>query len=474
VRALAAVGVVSLGALGLLADSGPAQRATFPGQNGLIAYTLSQLYVVNADGTGKRAVTVSTPQRPVRAFQPAFAPDGIRIVFGNSVGTSAGGGLWIINSDGTGGARIPNTQQNDTWPTFSPDGRQVGFVRHDGRFNSLWVINVDGTGLRQVTTGITVEDPEWSPDGTRFAFSGGPASDLYVVNQDGTGLTNLTAAEFSNAAYPSWSPDGSRIAYSGFRQLRTIAPTGGASTVVVSGLSELWEPAWSPDGTQLALAYDPGTNPNVQEEIYVVNADGSNLHAINADSETTVTWGKLAAVPPPVAGVSVNVAPVSGTVRVRVRGTNRFVSLARLRNVPVGSELDVTRGRVRLVSAAGAGRTQSGVFYQGRGIVQQPRARTPVTTLVVSGPLACPRRRPANVDAAAPPRRRLWGNANGRFTTKGRYASAAVRGTIWLTEDRCDGTLIRVTRGTVTVRDLVARRTVTVRAGRSYLARAPR
>jgi hypothetical protein len=166
---------------------------------------------------------------------------------------------------------------------------------------------------------------------------------------------------------------------------------------------------------------------------------------------------------------------VSGTVRVRLRGTNRFVSLARLRNVPVGSELDVTRGRVRLVSAAGAGRTQSGVFYQGRGIVRQARARVPVTTLVLSGPLACPRRRPSNVDATAPPRRRLWGNATGgRYSTKGRYASAAVRGTIWLTEDRCDGTLIRVTRGTVTVRDLVARRTVTVRAGRSYLARARR
>jgi hypothetical protein len=179
-------------------------------------------------------------------------------------------------------------------------------------------------------------------------------------------------------------------------------------------------------------------------------------------------------VPPPVVGVSVNVAPVSGTVRVRLRGTNRFVSLARLRNVPVGSELDVTRGRVRLVSAAGAGRTQSGVFYQGRGIVRQTRARAPVTTLLVSGPLACPRRKPSNTTATAPPRRRLWGNATGRFTTKGRYASAAVRGTIWLTEDRCDGTLIRVTRGTVTVRDLVTRRTITVPAGRSYLARARR
>ena len=69
---------------------------------------------------------------------------------------------------------------------------------------------------------------------------------------------------------------------------------------------------------------------------------------------------------------------------------------------------------------------------------------------------------------------RLWGNGKGRFRTTGRHSAATVRGTIWLTEERCDGTLTRVTRGSVTVRDTTARRTVVVRAGRSYLARAQR
>ena len=48
-----------------------------------------------------------------------------------------------------------------------------------------------------------------------------------------------------------------------------------------------------------------------------------------------------------------------------------------------------------------------------------------------------------------------------------------MRGTIWETIDRCDGTLTKVTRGSVTVRDLRKRRNVIVRAGKSYLARAP-
>jgi hypothetical protein len=46
-----------------------------------------------------------------------------------------------------------------------------------------------------------------------------------------------------------------------------------------------------------------------------------------------------------------------------------------------------------------------------------------------------------------------------------------VRGTRWLTEDRCDGTLTRVKRGKVAVRDIAKRKTVVVRAGRKYIAR---
>ena len=91
--------------------------------------------------------------------------------------------------------------------------------------------------------------------------------------------------------------------------------------------------------------------------------------------------------PPPVAGRTVNVAVVSGTVRVRLRGTNRFVDLRRLRQVPTGSELDTLRGRVRLTSAAARG-TQTGLFYNGRFVVTQRRTGARLTDLRLSGPLA--------------------------------------------------------------------------------------
>jgi hypothetical protein len=69
--------------------------------------------------------------------------------------------------------------------------------------------------------------------------------------------------------------------------------------------------------------------------------------------------------------------------------------------------------------------------------------------------------------------RKLWTNAHGSFGTKGRYVAATVRGTEWLTEDLCEGSLVRVTRDRVEVTDLVHHRRIVVRAGRKYLAKAP-
>jgi hypothetical protein len=68
--------------------------------------------------------------------------------------------------------------------------------------------------------------------------------------------------------------------------------------------------------------------------------------------------------------------------------------------------------------------------------------------------------------------RKLWANAHGTFSTKGNYAVGAVQGTEWLTEDRCDGTVIKVTRDKVRVTDLVHHRSFSVRAGHSALVRA--
>ena len=62
------------------------------------------------------------------------------------------------------------------------------------------------------------------------------------------------------------------------------------------------------------------------------------------------------------------------------------------------------------------------------------------------------------------------GRGKGRFRTIGGHAIAASTGTDWSMTERCDGTLVRVFEGTVSVLDTNTRRTIALRAGRSYLA----
>ena len=195
-----------------------------------------------------------------------------------------------------------------------------------------------------------------------------------------------------------------------------------------------------------------------------------------------------AAVAPPVLAKTVNVAPASGTVLVSVPSRSafasvsvpgikgrRFVPLTGARQLPVGSILDTRKGSLNLTAASSkAGEVFSGKFSA--GVFQALQSRSGLTSLPLKGSSfrSC-RARAGRASAALSRRviRRLRGNASGRYRTSGRYSAATVRGTIWQTIDRCDGTLTKVTRGTVVVRDFRKRRNITVRAGKSYLARAP-
>jgi hypothetical protein len=138
----------------------------------------------------------------------------------------------------------------------------------------------------------------------------------------------------------------------------------------------------------------------------------------------------------------------------------------------MGSTIDARRGRVELTTVRDRrrNRLQEGRFYGGVFKVRQRASDRFITELVLNQRLApCPRRRAASASRAA--RRRLWGDGKGRFRSRGRYSSAAVRGTRWLVEDSCKGTLTRVSRGVVAVRDFVRDRTIVLRRGERYLAR---
>ncbi len=165
----------------------------------------------------------------------------------------------------------------------------------------------------------------------------------------------------------------------------------------------------------------------------------------------------------------VNVLPVSGTVKIKRKGSNRFVDLKAGEQIPNGSSVDARNGRVTIVAAQSGTKVERADFYDGLFTVTQSRR---LTTLALTEQLDCSRK--ARAAQKKPKSRKLWGDGKGKFRTKGRYAAATVRGTRWLTRDTCTTTKVTVRQGSVSVRDAVRKRTVIVRKGKSYTARARR
>ena len=142
--------------------------------------------------------------------------------------------------------------------------------------------------------------------------------------------------------------------------------------------------------------------------------------------------------------------------------------------------------RLKLIGASGRlGKRQTGIF--GGAIFKATQARSGLhkglsTLSLLEGDFpGAPSYASCNVHLAADAHtarlsrgvlQSFHASAHGRYRTRGRYSAATVRGTIWDTIDRCDGTLTKVHRGTVQVTDFARRKTIIIHAGHSYLAKA--
>jgi len=155
--------------------------------------------------------------------------------------------------------------------------------------------------------------------------------------------------------------------------------------------------------------------------------------------------------------------------------------------IPYGSVIDVTKGRLLLKTDLGTVLVYGGVFILLRGtevvrttsaVVQKPKPKTKRRAVIemrlTRGDFkVCGKRSTSAAGQKKKPKvvRKLWANGKGRFRTRGRYSSATVRGTFWLTEDRCDGTRTLVRQGRIEVLDFVTKKKILLRAGKSYLAK---
>ena len=282
------------------------------------------LYVMNADGSGQRWLTLTLTSWGTSAW----SPDGRRIAFGSD--RDGNGEVYVMNADGSGQRNLtrkpeprlrsclvprwaedrlpeqPRRQLRDLRherrrePAAEPHPqpgkrerlcvvarrakdrlherarRQLGGLRHDRRRERAAEADArQRVGVR----------PVWSPDGRKIAFMSqrDGNSEVYVMNADGSGQRNLTRSPRYEGG-PAWSPDGRKIAFaSGSRSCRAGEGCAGNTDVYVmnadgSGQRRLtraprddFVPAWSPDGRKIAFVSKRDGNP----EIYVMNTDGS-------------------------------------------------------------------------------------------------------------------------------------------------------------------------------------------------------
>jgi Tol biopolymer transport system component len=218
------------------------------------------LYIVNADGSEARLT------RPgLFIYGASFSPDGSMVAYGTDDGIS------VIEAEGGGTARLvaasdPSTM---TWlqdPVWSPDGSRIAFVAYGElrRDYAISVVNADGTGWGELIDlrGHGVAGLAWSPDGSQLFFSN--LRGIYAVGEDGSGLRMVTRSRSS----PPLPPEGSRTAF------------------VISWL------ALSPDGSRVAFVEHAefGPPPYDHYPLSVVNDDGTGRRQL-IDLGASNPWG---------------------------------------------------------------------------------------------------------------------------------------------------------------------------------------
>ena len=434
------------------------------------------LYVTSRDGRVLQfnvdaAGTPGAKAAPAVALPRGVSPIGIAVVPNGSaayVSTQAGRPgrrlfAFAIGSDGALGPGTPPSLAVAA-PTLwylsaTPDGRSLFVAGGDGHlFNigpgaSVAPKTPPAVDLRYAV-GVVVS-PNQAPV-ARFVITSAPATAGLPIQFDASGASD---------------PDGTIVRYDWDFGDGTVLPNGGPTPTHV----------YRTPGTYLARL-TVTDNEGASTGTVFTGATPLESGGPGAESTLSIQVTPAPAPPPPAPaqaprpdlGESLLAETVSGRIRVRPRGADRFVPLSTLRELPVGSTIDARRGRVEVTTVRGARRRntlQSGIFRSGLFRVRQRARDRFITDLVLSERLVCPRGG-NRARASRAKRRRLWGNGNGRFRSRGQYSSAAVRGTRWLVRDRCGSTLTVVRSGRVAVRDFVRDRTVVLRRGQRYVARA--
>lgn len=167
------------------------------------------------DATGSHLFQVTN--LPDGACQPDWSPDGQRLVF---ISPCQGRreiyertNLFIINADGTGIQALPGSPEGDFDPAWSPDGARIAFTSHRSGQLRVYVLNLNDQSVAMISNSpYSDRNPAWSPSGTQLAFvRARTAAQIWVSTDTGQSEAQFSRSGDLNDIWPSWSPDGQMI-----------------------------------------------------------------------------------------------------------------------------------------------------------------------------------------------------------------------------------------------------------------------
>jgi hypothetical protein len=237
------------------------------------------VFTINLDGNNKQVIG--------QGVWPSLSPDGTQAVY------AWDNGLYLANLSSGEKHLIPNTNANDYGARWSPDGKQIAFIRVDD-FN-LYTIRPDGSALTRVINGIDYEQlVGWAPDGKGLFYAVDSQAGMALKKLDiASGATTDLFAVESKGAFFDISPDGKKIAFPERMGMSTVIYTSsldGSDRRLIAQMGN-WttaDPIWSPDGNWLIIRVLPyGTDANF---LALVNVQDCRVIPLSWNAEQISTW----------------------------------------------------------------------------------------------------------------------------------------------------------------------------------------